>query len=420
MSGDSSNRREFPPDFLFGAATASHQVEGGNNWNDWWEYEQSRQLPFLSGNACEQYSRFENDFELAKMWGHNCHRISIEWSRIEPQSGIWNSEATDHYKSVVNALTERGLEPVVTLNHFTLPAWFLRRGGWLSNDSPAIFARFVEHVIEHLGRSVTLWLTINEPIIYVQQAYINGEWPPMSRQAWWSASKALCNLARAHNSAYRAIKQRANGAQVGFAHSAMHVMPCDRHRIMDRLSSVVRDYFLNRLIFKLIGVNPDSAKDQNKNIDFVGLNYYTRCCVKFGGIRPSGILGRACKLNHHENTGYQSDLGLESYPMGLMAEIKRYSKYGLPILITENGIATRDDRLRRDYLRQHLRVVADSLAAGLPVIGYLHWSLIDNFEWNHGTGPQYGLAEVDYATQERFPRESAAVFSTVCRTGRVK
>ena len=153
-SESNARTREFPPGFLWGAATASHQVEGGNRWNDWWEYEQSERLPFASGECCRHYDRYEEDFDLARSWSHNCHRLSIEWSRIEPTEGKWNNEAVNHYDKVIKALKDRSIEPVVTLQHFTVPAWFLNRGGWGAKDSPQLFARFVAYFLQHVNEPV--------------------------------------------------------------------------------------------------------------------------------------------------------------------------------------------------------------------------------------------------------------------------
>ncbi|MBK8307468.1 MAG: glycoside hydrolase family 1 protein [Gammaproteobacteria bacterium] len=248
---DSANRRRrFPAGFLWGAATASHQVEGGNRWNDWWEYESSGRLPFASGDCCRHYELYEQDFDLARSLGHNCHRLSLEWSRIEPEDGQWNPAAIEHYARVIRALKTRGIEPVVTLHHFTLPAWFLRRGGWECADSAQIFARFVAHTLENLGEQVGYWLTINEPTVYVMQSYINGEWPPLQRNSWSGVARVLRNLARAHVAAFAAIKQVQPDAQVGFAHSALWMEPCDPQRLLDRMATRVRDFALNGLFFR--------------------------------------------------------------------------------------------------------------------------------------------------------------------------
>src|SRR5262245_49771432 len=158
---------DFPTGFLWGAATSGHQVEGNNRWNDWWEWEQAGRLPHKSGEACRHYDLYERDFDMARSWSQNAHRFSIEWSRIEPEKGYWNAEATAHYRNVIQALRERGLEPLVTLHHFTNPRWLAKSGGWLRRDAPQLFARYVEYVARHIGQNVTYWLTVNEPTVYV-------------------------------------------------------------------------------------------------------------------------------------------------------------------------------------------------------------------------------------------------------------
>lgn len=414
-----SGSRMFPDDFLFGAATASHQVEGDNRWNDWWEYEQAGLLPFKSGRTCDHYHRYAEDFDLAQSWGHNCHRFSVEWSRLEPREGEWDEDAVAHYGDVLKALQQRGMAPIVTLNHFTLPAWLLKRGGWMAKDAPAKFANFVSRFVREVDGSVAYWLTINEPTVYVQQAYINGAWPPLENSAWRSALRILRQLARAHSLSYAAIKRVHPEARVGFAHGALDVQPCNPDRIVDRLSAAIRDYLLNRLFFRMIGATPNNSESRQHNLDFIGLNYYTRVCVTAGSLESSLLVGRACKLNHHAESGIQSSLGWEVYPKGLAKVLRQFSAYGLPMLVTENGIASDDDQERCRFIKEHLQVISDALANGKAVLGYVHWSLMDNFEWNAGYAPRFGLAEVDPETLERRARPSAELFSRICRTGSV-
>jgi beta-glucosidase len=203
-------------------------------------------LPYRSGEACGHYELYEQDFDLARSWGHNAHRFSIEWSRIEPSEGKWNREAVVHYSAVIRALKERGLEPILTLHHFTSPAWFTLGGGWLRRDSATRFARYSAYVFEHLGKDVRYWLTINEPTVYVLQGYINGEWPPCMKRSWIKAGIAFRNLARAHVAAYRKLHQFRQDNMVGFAHSAPLLMPCDPRRKRDRLATALRDLIWNR------------------------------------------------------------------------------------------------------------------------------------------------------------------------------
>jgi len=401
------SKQHFPQGFLRGAATSSHQVEGNNRWNDWWEYEQSGRLPYASGEACRHYQLYEQDFDLARSWGHNAHRFSIEWSRIEPSEGQWNPEAVAHYQAVIRALRTRGLEPVVTLHHFTNPAWFTRRGGWLRRDSARLFARYVAYVAKHLGAEVQYWLTLNEPTVYVIQGYILGTWPPCLTASWFKAALAFRNLGQAHSAAYRVLHRSRRDIMVGFAHSALFVMPCDPTRTRDRLAATLRDLLLNRTFFTLIGAH--------RNLDFIGINYYTRTIVRSVGWGAQALLGQACRLAHHHNRGPISATGWEVYPHGLAGVLEKFSAFGLPLLITENGIATDDETLRRTFLLEHLQNLAQALEKGMHVLGYLYWSLLDNFEWALGTQARFGLAAVDFTTQQRLPRPCAEDFARVCR-----
>jgi beta-glucosidase len=407
----------FPPGFLWGASTSSHQVEGNNRANDWWEYEQLGQIPFRSGDACRQYDLFEQDFDLARSWGHNAHRLSLEWSRLEPEEGKWNANAVAHYRRVLQALVDRQLTPVVTLHHFTNPAWFTRRGGWSRPDSPRLFARYVDRVARELGVLVTYWLTVNEPTVYVMQGFVTGEWPPCRKNAWMRAGLTLRNLARAHVESYRVLHNCRPDAVVGFAHSAPVVEPCNAARRRDRIAAAVRDFILNQAFFRLIGSRPDGVRPINRALDFIGLNYYTRTIVRAGS-GLGALVGRQCGQDHHD-LGPLSTMGWEMYPQGLRMTLERFSHYGLPMIVTENGIATNDEELRRQFLAQHVAAVGEAVESGRRLIGYLYWSLIDNFEWAYGTAPKFGLAEVDFRTQERRARPCAADLSAICRMNRV-
>jgi beta-glucosidase len=411
--------RHFPPGFLWGAATSSHQVEGDNRWSDWWEYEQSGRLPQRSGDACRHYELYERDFDLARSWGHNAHRCSIEWSRIEPAEGMWNQDAVAHYRSVIRALLERGLEPVITLHHFTNPVWFTRAGGWSRQDSASVFARYVGFVAEQLGKDVRYWLTINEPTVYILQGYINGEWPPLLKASWIKAMIAFKNLARAHVLAYRRLHQVCRDAQVGFSHSAPVVMPCNAQRKRDCIAALFRDFILNRAFFLLIGASFRNREGTARCLDYIGINYYTRAVIRSVGWGARALLGQACHLDHHSDRGAMSDTGWEVYPVGLRVALKKFSRYGIPLLVTENGIATDDETLRSEFIIEHLQSLAEARQGGVNVIGYLYWSLMDNYEWTLGTAPHFGLAAVDPLTQERQPRPCVEVMKNICRENRL-
>jgi beta-glucosidase len=410
-----SQSHRFPSGFLWGAATSSHQVEGDNRWNDWWEYEQAGRLPYASGAACRHYQLFEEDFDLAHAWGHNAHRFSIEWSRIEPAEEDWNTAAVAHYRAVIRALRRRGLEPVVTLHHFTNPAWFARSGGWLRRDSPKLFARYVEYIVKQLGEEVQYWLTINEPTVYVMQGYVSGEWPPCVKSTWLKAATVFRNLARAHVAAYQTVHRNRPDSMVSFAHNAPVISPCRPAGKRDRMAAVFRDFILNRSFFYLIGALPHTAQRPMTNLDFVGLNYYTRNIIRSSGYGLGALLGRVCRIPHHSDQGPFSTTGWEIYPDGLRIILEKFSQFGVPLFITENGVATDDEVLRREFIIQHLKSVAEALEKGVRVIGYLYWTLMDNFEWAMGTSARFGLAAVDFDTQQRLSRPCVEDFKRVCQ-----
>ena len=399
----------FPPDFFWGAATASHQVEGDNRWNDWWDFEQSGRLPYKSTEACRHYELYESDFDLAQSLGHTAHRFSIEWSRVEPAEGEWDEAALQHYADVVEALRRRGIEPIVTLHHFTNPEWFARRGGWSRSDSIELFARYVEVVAARLSSRVKYWVSVNEPTVLVKHAYITGDWPPCEPGAWWKAAQALRNLCRAHVAAYRLLHQRRSDSMVGLAHSAPYVVPCNTQSPADRAAAWARDFVLNEAVFRLIGRRPRDV------LDFIGVNYYTRQVVRW---RPSpggaAVFGTECRADHHGVPRAFSDLGWEIYAPGLRRVLGRFARHGVPLMVTENGIATHDERLRSEHLVSHAKAVSEAISDGVRVLGYIYWTLMDNFEWREGRSACYGLAAVDFSTQERRLRPVARVFRALC------
>ncbi|MEP7242590.1 MAG: family 1 glycosylhydrolase, partial [Gammaproteobacteria bacterium] len=303
--------RGFPPTFLWGASTASHQVEGNNCRNDWWALEEQGRLPYRSGDACRQFELYEQDFDMARAWGHNAHRFSLEWSRIEPSEGVWDPEALAHYARVIRALRDRGMEPIVTLHHFTNPQWFAARGGWARADSVKLFRRYVEHVAAHLGESVRFWLTINEPTVYVKRAFVVGDWPPCQRRSFVEGVITLWNMMRAHRVAYGALHKARPDAMVGMAHSAPFVEPCNPHSVADRWCAFFRDFVLNRGCLALLGFAP------RRYLDFLGINYYTRQIAKFAPGLMSAVVGRECKDDHHAEPRRFNTLGWEVFAPGL-------------------------------------------------------------------------------------------------------
>ncbi|PIQ87395.1 MAG: hypothetical protein COV74_00915 [Candidatus Omnitrophica bacterium CG11_big_fil_rev_8_21_14_0_20_45_26] len=420
----------FPKDFLWGAATSAHQVEGNNTNNDWWDWEQSYPFEERSGRASDHWNRFDKDFQLAHALGHNVHRFSIEWSRIEPREGEFDLSAINHYRQVILSLKSKGIKPIVTLNHFTLPLWLARQGGWLSDQTPELFGRYVQTVTEALGSEVHYWITLNEPMAYAFHGYMNGKWPP-GIKSLPKAVIVLKHLLEGHVSAYGKIKavyvQKGWPLpMVGIAHQVLIFAPCTESAWGDRFSAKLRNRLVNHLFiqamvhgkahfFGLFRVQLDKPR----TLDFIGLNYYTREFVSTHGMQLSEMMGEECAEKHPRNVGQRNFLGWETYPEGLYTLLKDFSGYKLPILISENGTCANQDGERTDFIAQHIKAMARAMREGAPVMGYLYWSLIDTYEWGEGFGPRFGLIEVNYKTQERKIRESAKKYSEIIRSGKI-
>jgi beta-glucosidase len=403
----------FPPGFLWGAATASHQVEGGNRWNDWWDFEQRRLVPHRSGSARQHFERYESDFDLAAALGHNAHRLSLEWSRIEPEQGCFDEAALEHYAEVIAALKRRAIEPVVTLHHFTNPQWFAEAGGWTRRDSVALFRRYAEHAAAKLGKSVRFWLTINEPTVLIKRGYLAGTWPPGRRGNWAQGFRALHHLYRAHTAAYRTLHSVRPDCMVGFANSSPYVAPLDPFRRLDRLAARLRNFVLNDVGFRLLGTTPANV------LDFVGINYYNRELVRWRPSGPAMLFGEESRSESGASQQRFSQLGWEIYSEGLTHVLERFAALELPIIVTENGIASDAEAERCEFLDSHLEALAIAVRAGIDVRGYFYWSLYDNFEWAEGFRPHFGLAAIDEKTGERLPRPAASRYKCVCEANAV-
>lgn len=405
--------KEFPKDFFWGAATSSYQVEGSNPNSDWWEWEKRIGLKETSGFACKHYEFYKEDFDLAKELNHNSHRLSIEWSRIEPEKDNFSSKEIDHYIDVILSLRQRNIEPIVTLHHFTNPLWFSKLGGWQSKFAPIYFLSYVERIVEALSDKVHFWITINEPMVYVYHAYILGVWPPQEK-SFFKANQVVKNLIDSHIRAYRLIhniyhKRKLPSPYVSIAKNLQVFEPCGL-TLKNKLATYLRDRYFNfNFIERLI---------RYKSLDFIGINYYTRSLVEPQGWGLRHLALDVCKKNHSRLK--KNSLGWDIYPEGLYILLLRLKDYNLPIFILENGISTEDDNLRWDFIYQHLKNIHLAMERGVKVLGYIYWSLIDNFEWDKGFGVRFGLIEVDYHTFKRTIRESARKFSEVCKTGIIK
>lgn len=403
---------EFPQNFLWGAATSAYQVEGNNVHSDWWEWEKRIGLKETSGEACRHYQLYEKDFNQAKELGHNAHRLSIEWSRVEPSEGNFSDAEIEHYLNVVLCLKRLGLEPIVTLHHFTNPLWLEKIGGWQNKKAIDYFLRYTEKIVARLFEHVRFWVTINEPMVYIYFSYILGDWPPQEK----SFLKAKCvfdNLIKAHTEAYRIIQRvyaekRINRPSVGLAKN-LQAFAGWNNSLRNKFAVYLRNTYFN---FHII----ERLKRSNA-MDFIGINYYTRMLVDAGSWSLKGLL-----LDKKEDAASgvkKNSLGWDIYPEGLYDLLLGLRKFKLPLLILENGICTEDDNLRWDFIRQHLEKVHLAISNGVNILGYIYWSLLDNYEWDKGFAPRFGLIEIDYKTYARRPRESAKKFAAVCKTGKL-
>jgi beta-glucosidase len=398
--------RKFPAGFLWGSATSSHQVDGGNSNNDWWDWEKDKSHIVdgtVSGPACDHYDRYEEDFDIAAALHQNAHRLSLEWSRIEPEEGKWDMNEVLHYRRVLEALRRRGLKSMVTVWHFTLPKWFQKKEGWESGAAVGLFRRYAEFCAREFGDLVDIWVTINEPMVYLMQSYSAGGWPP-GKRSLLSTIHVFGKLCIAHRAAYKAIHQALDRpgkrAEVGVAMNIITFEPYRKESVSDTLFVWFADRMFNRQFFLWT----------RKTHDYIGINYYFHYRVKY---RPTKVMNFFYEV-HTENREV-SDLGWEINAPAIFDAIMGMTRYKLPIYITEHGVANADDGKRPRIIVAALKEVYHAIRAGADVRGYFHWSLLDNFEWEKGYSGRFGLVAVDYMTMKRTPRRSAYVYADICR-----
>ncbi len=387
--------------FFWGVATSAHQVEGGlsNDWTEWeeknadalarearrrvWSRHILERFPspidpenYCSGRAADDYNRFREDIRLAAGLGVNACRFSIEWSRVQPEEGKFSRGAIEHYRAVIRAIRESGMEPFVTLWHWTHPVWFSRKGGWKSKTAAEDFLGFARRCGEEFGRDVHFWIILNEPGLWAADAHLAGIKPPGERN-FLSLVRVYFALVKTQKRAYAALKKINPVCEVGIAESMEYVSHFGIRPLWD--------YFRNFFFISRV----------RSSLDFIGVNYYKR----------TGLWGR--------DTENVSDMGWEIYPNGLGYFLRALAKFKKPLYVTENGIADARDEKRPEFIRRHVDEVIRARADGVPVNGYFYWSLLDNFEWGDGFWPRFGLVEVDYRTMERTMRKSAAVYKKI-------
>ncbi len=402
----------FPKNFLWGAATASFQVEGGIENCDWAKAGREGRVP-VCGKACDHYHRFREDFALAKRLGHTAHRFSIEWARIEPEEGKFDEKEIEHYREVLRALRAEGLEPYITIWHFWMPLWFSESGGFKRKDAPEVFARYAEYVVDRLGDLCTHFATINEPYSHVVNGYVRGTWPPFKQfpyvtavslpngnattqvpyKNWWGFLDFFTvanTLARAHVLAYTAIKAKHKDIDLGIVFQVF-LWDAD-NRWYNKLFARFQTWNMTTRFMNKVAPFCDS----------IGVNHYFY--RRFGSAPKRDV----------------SDTGWEMYPEKIYDSLHLLNRYKKPMYVAEVGVADARDVFRADYIRSAVEGTNKALEEGCDVRAFLYWSLLDNYELALGFDKRFGLIAVDFDTQERAIRPSAWVYKEIIEgSGRI-
>jgi beta-glucosidase len=411
----------FPRGFLWGTATASHQVEGNNKNNQWWAWElelgriaQNQK----SGLACDWWGgRWREDFDRAAETHQNTHRLSVEWSRIQPTPTRWDEDALDRYREMLRGLAERGLSPMVTLHHFSNPYWMEELGGWENPESPALFEKFVRKTVEALKGYATLWCTVNEPNVYAALAYQMGVFPPGKKDTR-AYLRVMENLLRGHARAYQVIHELQPAARVGVALQYRSLHPKSSWLPLDHWVTSFQSHHFNELTPRVLTTGKVATALGTLNIpeakgthDFLGINYYTRDSVSFSLFKVGDLFAKRT----FRSDAILSDTGFLAHePEGMFEALKWGNQFNVPLIVTENGVEDATDRLRPRYIVEHVHQMWQALNYNFPIKGYYHWTLVDNFEWERGWTQRFGLWELDIETQARRKRPSADLYAEIC------
>lgn len=388
---------KFPDGFLWGAATAAHQIEGNNVNSNWWVHENEPGTTIVepSGDAADSYHRYRDDIRLLASLGLNSYRFSIEWSRIEPERGLVSRASIDHYRRMVDTCLEFGIEPIVTLMHFTVPRWFERDGFWRADDAADLFARYTELALPVVSSGVRYVCTINEPNIAAMLA--GGE--DASNLVAYGLPKPDLHVADqllAAHQASRSVLSSVSGLQTGWTIATQAF----QSSLEDGADEMLRSIAYPAEEWYLEAASSD---------DFVGVQAYTRNVVGPEGIRPPA------------DSVEKTLTGWEFYPpaAGIGVRAAWSLSGGVPVMVTENGIATDDDTRRIAYTQGALEGLHACITDGINLLGYQHWSALDNYEWASGFGPTFGLIGWDHETFTRTPKPSAIWYGEIARANRV-
>ena len=401
----------FPKGFVWGAATAGHQIEGNNTNADSWVLENVKPTIYAqpSGDACNSLELWAQDLDAAKAMGLNAYRFSLEWPRIEPEEGQFSRAMLDHYRRIIDGAHARGLTPVVTFNHYTTPRWFAAKGGWVNPDAPALFGRFCDHAARHLADGIGYATTLNEPNIMTLLGVVLPPQVIAAQRAMLEAAAKACGTAKfsagnaidmddlavttqhlvaGHKAARAAIKAVRGDLPVGVSLAMFDDQAAGKGSVRDAMRA------------RLYGPWMEAVRGD----DFLGVQNYERVIWGSTGRLPPPA---GATLNYS---------GAEVYAPSLAGAVRyAHAASGCPIMVTEHGVGTDDDRIRAALIPAALADLKRAMEDGVPVLGYLHWSLIDNFEWIFGYKVHFGLHSVDPVTFARAPKPSAAIYGAIAR-----
>ncbi len=399
-------------EFLWGVATSAFQLEGSPHadWTSWDD------ILSAKPGVTNHYELYKEDLALLKNLGVNAYRFSIEWSRIQPRENTWDEKAIEHYQTIIDILRKDNIEPMLTLHHFTHPLWFIKKYPWHEEASVGHFLTYVEKMLSTL-RGVRYWITFNEPYVLILAGYFEGCIPPAIKNVAFGV-KALTNILNAHAGAYDVIHSQHPEARVSVAHNMAALAPWSIWNPLDKLLARIAKYFYNRSLLDAFltgnlrinfplqreNVIPVPIKDK---LDFFGVNYYTRIHIRFNPLKKMGVEMRHLDIDGRGLT----DMGWEIHPYGLEKVLRYASRLNVPLIVTENGIATRDSQKKIRFLKEHIDVVERCKNLGMDIRGYFYWSLIDNYEWLQGLDARFGLYRVDFNTLQRTPTNAAAYYS---------
>ncbi len=418
----------FPDDFTFGVATSAYQVEGNleNDWSDWERAGRCKDKHARSGKGCGHWERFHDDVQLIRATGATAYRLSIEWARVEPRRGRFDDAAWEGYRERLEALVKWGIRPIVTLHHFTHPKWFHAETPWHEPSSLESWARYVKRCAELLDGLDAAVCTINEPNVFLLGGYLGAAMPPGLADGK-KAFSAAANLVRAHVLARQALADRAKGRPltVGIAANLLVFAPARKWHPLDQALTRLAEANYNHAFLEALHtgtlrlqmpgftagkVGVDGAA---RSMEYVGVNYYTRAHLRF--VTKPPWVDFTFRDTHRRGL---TDLGWEYYPEGFGWVLRQMKRYGVPVWVTENGLDDRNGARRSQFLYEHWRELLLARADGVDVRAYLHWALMDNFEWLEAWGPRFGLYRVDFETQARTATPAVDYFRTVA-TGRV-